>query len=136
MSPIHNRLCIIGEADPFLTRLVKRMAEKSGFKTKRAQTGEAILNLVHTEQPVLIVLEPDLPGKVRGWEVVLALRNNDENSQIAMILFSWLKKDDVEALVENEIIYLPKPDLNFEDFSNALVLAGIQTPPAGNHKLD
>jgi DNA-binding response OmpR family regulator len=112
------------------------MAEKSGFKTKRAQTGEAILNLVHTEQPVLIVLEPDLPGKVRGWEVVLALRNNDENSQIAMILFSWLKKDDVEALVENEIIYLPKPDLNFEDFSNALVLAGIQTPPAGNHKLD
>lgn len=127
-SPTQNRLCIIGEADPFLTSLVKRMAEKSGFDTKRAQTGEAILELAHQEQPVLIVLEPDLPGKVRGWEVVQTLQKDVRTSQVAVILFSWLKKDDALALVGREVAHLLKPNLNYEAFAAALITAGIQAP--------
>jgi DNA-binding response OmpR family regulator len=124
-DPIQTRLCIIGEADPFLTRLVSRIAEKSGFQTKTAQTGEAVLELVEQEKPVLIVLEPELPGKLRGWEVVQLLQNESETSRIAVILFSWLKKDDAHTLVGRNSVHLLKPDLNPEDFAAALVLAGL-----------
>ena len=126
---IPTRLCIIGEADPFLTRLVRRVVEKSGFKTRRAQTGESILELCYHEKPVLIVLEPDLPGKVRGWEAIQKLKKDSQTSRIAVIHFSWLKKDEVKTLVGQEVIHLQKPDLKFEDFANALVLAGLLNPP-------
>ena len=122
------RLCIIAEADPYLTRLVRRMAEKSGFRIKHAQTGEAVLDLVRHEPPVLIVVEPDLPGKVRGWEVVQLLQKETETSQIKVILFSWLEKDDAQALVGREMIHLLKPDLNYETFAAALEWVGLQPP--------
>jgi DNA-binding response OmpR family regulator len=133
---IQNRVCIIGEADPFLTRLIRRMAEKSGFKTQYGQTGEAVLDLVFREKPDLIVLEPDLPGKVRGWEAVQTLQRDAETRQIAVILFSWLKKDDAQVLVGYEIPYLTKPDLNYEDFAAALKLAGLATRSDQTHKID
>jgi DNA-binding response OmpR family regulator len=128
-DPIQNRLCIIGEADPFLTLLVKRIAGKSGFKTKHAKTGEAMLNLVYQEKPALIVLEPDLPGKVRGWEAAQLLQKDAVTSRISIIFFSWLKKDDVQTLVGWEITHLLKPDLDYQTFAAALVLAGVQTLP-------
>jgi DNA-binding response OmpR family regulator len=124
-DPALNQICMIGEADPFLTSLVKRIAEKSGFIIKRAQTGETLLDQVQKESPALIVLEPDLPGKVRGWEVVRSLKRDVQTRQITILLFSWLRKEEALALVGETLPYLAKPDLSYEDFMAALKSTNI-----------
>lgn len=122
-----NRLCIIGEADPFLARLLQRFAEKSGLWIKRALTGEDVLDLAHRDRPVLIILEPELPGKVRGWEAARTLWLERYTSTIPLILCTWLMESDAQALIGHRFPHLQKPDLHYKDFSTALDLAGVET---------
>jgi CheY-like chemotaxis protein len=129
LNPAKNRTCIIGEADPFLARLLQRFAEKSGLQIQRAQTGEEFLALVHADLPALMILEPELPGKLRGWEAVQALRSEAETSAIPVILCAWLKEADACALVGQVFPHLQKPDLHYEDFAAALRTAGIKLAP-------
>ena len=95
LDPSINRSCVIGEADPFLARLLERFVKKSGLRTKRAQTGEALLDLVEREKPALIILEPQLPGKVKGWEAYQQLKVEPETCHIPVIICSWLNEDEV-----------------------------------------
>jgi DNA-binding response OmpR family regulator len=125
----NNRLCVIGESDPFLALLLQRFAEKSGLLVQFARTGEDVLDLAQREMPGLIILEPELPGKVRGWEAAEALRAGDQASQPHIILCSWLKKDEALALVGQVSAYLQKPDLRYEDFTAALEAAGVKITP-------
>jgi DNA-binding response OmpR family regulator len=128
--PGSNLICLIGEADPFLARLVKRMAEKSGFMTKSAQTGEKLLELVQQEKPVLLILEPDLPGEIRGWQVAKKLQEETGASVLPVIFFSWLSKDAVQNLVGREVTFLNKPDLNYTAFEAALQAEGFGSSSA------
>jgi CheY-like chemotaxis protein len=123
--PNHSRHCIIGEGDPFLARLLERFAKKCGLKVVHTLTGEDVLAGAHLEAPRLIILDPELPGKIRGWEAVRELRANPQTQPIPVVLCSWLLEADARALVGQELPYLQKPDLHFEDFSAALDQAGI-----------
>ncbi len=126
-QPIRSRSCIIGEGDPFLARLLQRFAKKYGLQIKRALTGEEVLAGVHLEPLRLIILDPELPGKVRGWEAARELRADPKTQQIPVILCSWLLEADARALVGQELPYLQKPDLHFEAFSAALDQAGVSS---------
>ncbi len=116
--------CIIGEADPFLARLLERFAQKSGLRPRRAQTGEDVLALARRETPALIVLDPELPGKTRGWEAVQALGESSETAAVPVILCAWLEESEAQALAGRCLPYLQKPDLHYEDFSAALTGSG------------
>jgi CheY-like chemotaxis protein len=128
-NPSKNRYCMIGEADPFLARLLQRFAEKSGLQIQRAQTGDEFLALVQADRPALMILEPELPGKLRGWEAVQVLRSEAETRDIPIILCAWLKEADACALVGQVFPHLQKPDLHYEDFAAALRTAGINLAP-------
>ena len=43
------RMCVIGEADPFIARLLKRFAAESGLQTVVARAGEAEVPLQKPE---------------------------------------------------------------------------------------
>jgi DNA-binding response OmpR family regulator len=126
LAPSNRPLCIIGESDPFLARLLQRFAEKSGFEVQVAQTGEEVLDLIHQTLPALLILEPELPGKVRGWEVASPFQ-----STIPTLICSWMKKRQAQALVGQISAYLQKPDLRYEDFTQALKSA---VKPRNNRK--
>ena len=128
-NPSPNRICIIGEDDPFIARLLQRFAEKSGLQIKRAQTGEELLALAHEDRPALIILEPELPGKLRGWEAAHTLRTQAETRYIPVILCAWLKEADAQALAGQGSPHLQKPDLHYDDFAAALEMAGINLAP-------
>ena len=128
-DPSHNRLCVIGESDLFLARLLQRFAEKSGLAILHARTGDEVLELAQREQPALIVLEPQLPGKVRGWEAAQVLRSDPSTSGIPLIICTWLVEADAQALVGSIITHLQKPDLHYEGFLAALDLAGVKRLP-------
>jgi CheY-like chemotaxis protein len=123
---IRDPLCVIGESDPFLAYLLQRFAEKSGLWIQNAQTGEEVVELVQQGRPALIILDPELPGKVRGWEAAKTLKADSSTSRVPMIICSWLKKTDALVLVNLASGYLSKPDLRYEDFMAVLDAAGIK----------
>ena len=124
-TPQNKPLCIIGESDQFLARLLQRFAEKSQLQVQFARTGEEILDLVRDHHPALIILEPELPGKTRGWEATRAIQSNSLTSEIPVIVCSWLEEDETLAFTGPVSAYLKKPDLHYEDFVEALLAAGV-----------
>lgn len=121
-----DSFCVIGEADPFLAQLLQRFVEKSGLRPRLAQSGDAVLALTSQEQPTLIVLEPELPGKVRGWEAAQQLAAGEATRVIPIILCSWLNAAEAQALVGQAFSHLQKPELHYADFLNALSAVGLE----------
>lgn len=132
----HIQHCVIGEADPFIARLLQRFAEKRGLQVVAAQRGEEVVDFAQSTKPVVIILEPELPGKVRGWEAVRVLRNNRETETIPVIACTWLKEPDAQARIGALVAYLQKPDLHYEDFVAALEAAHISTTAVLQDEVD
>lgn len=126
-TPKTKPLCIIGESDQFLARLLQRFAEKSGLRVLFASTGEELLDLTQNNSPALIILEPELPGKTRGWEATRVIRANSQNVETPVIVCAWLEKEDTLAFTGPVSAYLKKPDLHYEDFVEALLVAGVKS---------
>jgi CheY-like chemotaxis protein len=122
MSPI----CLIGESDPFLARLLSRFCEASGLSVVRAQMGEEFVALARREHPDLLILDVELPGEQRGWEAAQALRGETDAAATPMIACSWLPRPDSVALVPGCAAYLQKPELHYDDFVAALREAGFE----------
>lgn len=133
--PFNKGVCIIGEADLFLANLLHRFAEKSGFQTRRAQTGEAVLELARQENPALVVLEPDLPGKQRGWEAARALFSDPSIPMTPLVMCAWMSEAEVRSLVGQELAYLQKPDLHYSGFTAAVKLAVEKARQPGDENL-
>ncbi len=127
--------CLIAEADPFIASLLLRFAEESGVNTVRAKTGQEILALAAEFRPEILVVEPELPGELRGWEAVRALRAEDKvkaeaengvtTSTIAVISCSWLSKTEAHELLGAIAWHLQKPNLYYSDFVSALEASGF-----------
>jgi CheY-like chemotaxis protein len=136
-----DRLCVIGEADLFMARLLRRYASTCGLNTLYAQTGDDLLDWTHPASesqqltPALIILDPELPGKVRGWEVAQALQAGCELSSpmslIPVVLCSWLSEAEAQALAGRAAPCLQKPDVHYDDFVAALERVGVL--PGGPH---
>lgn len=120
-----SRLCLIGESDPFLARLLGRFAEKSGLAVQFASTGNELLERALTQNPALVILEPELPGTTRGWEAARALRNHPLAGSLPILVCSWLERDETEAITGPVSAYLKKPDLHYKTFAAALQAAGV-----------
>jgi CheY-like chemotaxis protein len=120
------KTCVIGEADPFIARLLKRFAAESGLQTVVVRVGQDVLELARQVKPVVVIVEAELPGTVRGWEAVRALRADREICNIPVITCSWLLEANVDALVGEVAGHLQKPELLYEDFAAALREAGVE----------
>ena len=123
------KVCIIGETDPFIARLLERYAEASGLHAQRAQVGEEVLALAHASQPAVVILDVELPGQMRGWEAARALRVDPMTAHIPIVSCSWLPASEVKTLLGDEVGHLQKPELPYIDFANALRAANIPIEP-------
>jgi CheY-like chemotaxis protein len=121
--------CLIAEADPFIARLLRRFAEETGFEALQARTGQEAVELARQVQPSVIILDPELPGKVRGWEAYRYLRADGQAARIPMIACSWLPSAEAGELLGEPVASIQKPELHYEDFIHALEGAGVQTGP-------
>lgn len=121
--------CLIAEADPFIARLLCRFAEETGMESLHARTGQEAIELARQVNPAVIILEPELPGKVRGWDVYSHLRADQRTAGIPVIACSWLPPGEARARLGEAGAALQKPELYYEDFNLALQQAGVQVPP-------
>jgi DNA-binding response OmpR family regulator len=117
--------CLIAEADPFIADLLLRFAEESGLLSVRASTGQEILTLAQPIPPDILIVEPELPGELRGWEAVRTIRSGGTNGAMAVIGCSWLGKAETCELIGDVAWYFQKPDLHYADFVKALAAAGV-----------
>jgi putative two-component system response regulator len=121
--------CLIAEADPFIARLLRRFAEETGFEALQARTGQKAVELARQVQPAVIILEPELPGKVRGWEAYRCLRADGQTAGIPMIACSWLSSAEAGEMLGEPVVSIQKPELHYEDFIHALEQAGVLVRP-------
>jgi len=120
-----KRLCIIAEANPFMTRLLQYFAEKKGLDIINVQVGQDVLEVARRENTAVIILDPELPGKMRGWDVVRQLRNDAETSTIPIIACSWMEESALRKMTGEFDGNLLKPEIHYEDFVSALNQAGV-----------
>jgi len=120
--------CLIGEADPFLARLLCRFGEASGMSVVRAKAGQELLDLAREIRPAVIVVEVKLPGTLRGWEAIQVLRTDGATSGIPVISCSWQPEAGAEASAGAVVGHLRMPDLHYDDFVAALELVGVRPP--------
>lgn len=125
--------CLIGEADPFLARLLQRFGEASGLTVVRAKVGQELLALARELHPDVVIVEAELPGTLRGWQAVQALKADEAMSEIPVVACSWLRAPEVRALAGDIVAHLQKPDLHYEDFVAALASAGVKVPNRPAH---
>jgi CheY-like chemotaxis protein len=118
--------CLVGEADPFLARLLERFGEASGLTMVRAKAGQDLLLLARTLRPDVIIVEVELPGTLRGWEAIRAVRSESALAHIPVITCSWLTQAEAGDLTGDAAAHLQKPDLHYADFTRALASAGIE----------
>jgi len=117
--------CLVGEADPFLARLLERFGEASGLTMMRAKAGQDLLLLARTLRPDVIIVEVELPGTLRGWEAIRAVKSEAALARIPVITCSWLTQAEACDLTGDAVAHLQKPDLHYADFTRALASAGI-----------
>jgi len=117
--------CLVGEADPFLARLLERFGEASGLTMVRAKAGQDLLLLARTLRPEVIIVEVELPGTLRGWEAIRAVKSEKALAHIPVITCSWLTQAEARDLTGDAVAHLQKPDLHYADFTKALASAGI-----------
>jgi CheY-like chemotaxis protein len=120
-----KRRCIIAEANPFITRLLQRFAEQKGLDIINVQVGQEVLKLACQENTAVIILDPELPGKMRGWDVVRQLRKKVETRAIPIIACSWRDETALGELAGELNGNLLKPEIHYEDFVSALKRAGV-----------
>jgi CheY-like chemotaxis protein len=119
--------CLIGEADPFLARLLERFGSASGLTVVWAKVGQELLNLAQALKPDIIVVDPELPGTLRGWEALRTIGADSGLAHIPVLICSWLSEADALALAGDADGHLQKPELHYEDFVAALAGAGLNT---------
>jgi uncharacterized protein YihD (DUF1040 family) len=127
-----TRSCLIAEADLFIVNLLLRFAKESGLQSMLARTGEEILPMVQRLKPAVLIVEPELPGEVRGWEAVRAMQIDPAIDHIAIISCSWLNRTDSCELIGDVAGHLQKPNLHYVDFVKAMVAAGVAIDDHGD----
>jgi CheY-like chemotaxis protein len=120
--------CVIGESDPFLTLLLERYAKASGMPVLHARLGEQVLQLLRGSHPDVLVIDPELPGAMRGWEVIQAVQADPELCGVDLITCGWLDESDTRALTGVVAPHLQKPELSYDDFQAALKNTGLHPP--------
>ncbi len=116
------RTCLIAAHDPWLLQLLRVYSEESGFRVVQAYEGQDVLPMIEKEVPAAILLQIDLPGQIKGIDLLDVLHSNPLANQIPVLAFSWPNEEAGE--MEHTAAYLQEP-VTYEAFVDALRKLGV-----------
>jgi response regulator RpfG family c-di-GMP phosphodiesterase len=119
--------CLIAAHDPWLIQLLRVFANGSGFDVIQAYEGQEVLPLAREALPAVILLQMDLAGQLRGWEVPQELKATPDTQKIPILAFSWTAQNLSEEPGGNTVTFIQEP-VTYEAFVNALNQLGIPCP--------
>ena len=119
--------CLIAAHDPWLIQLLRIFAHGSGFEVVQAFEGQEVVPLAQQELPAVILLQMDLAGQLRGWDVPDELNTVPETRAIPILAFSWSNLLPSEGGGNTRITFVPEP-VTYEIFTDVLNKLGITCP--------
>lgn len=126
---------LIADDDQNLLKMLRRTLVYEGFDVVIASNGEEALDLIHTEQPDLLVLDWMMP-KMDGISVVDTLRSVDNTTPIMMLTARDAVEFRVQGLESGADDYLVKPFAPAELVARINVLLRRANPKSIEHELD
>jgi DNA-binding NtrC family response regulator len=115
---------LIAAHDPWFLQLLRIYTEESGFQALQVYEGQDVLPVVQQERPVAVLLQLDLPGHVKGLEVLHALHGDHLVRGIPVLLFTWHDQALPPEALGEVSAHLQEP-VTFEVFLEALYKVGL-----------
>ena len=105
-----NYLIYSVEDDKNISHLINVALSKQGYVVESFHDGESFLRRFKEQKPNLILLDMMLPN-IQGGEILKAIRNNEENDDIQIIIVSAnrMVMDKVDGLDLGADDYIEKP---------------------------
>jgi CheY-like chemotaxis protein len=119
--------CLIAAHDPWFIQLIRVYSMECGLNAAEAFVSQDILPVVHQEHPSVILLQADLPGQVRGLELVSSIHKDPVARSIPIIIFHSQAFSVTPELAEMASACIQEP-VSFGAFQEALRKAGIPVP--------
>jgi CheY-like chemotaxis protein len=117
-----QKTCLIAAHDPWFIQLLKIYSEEFGFEVVHAfDAHEAITKAIH-DHPMVILMQLDLPGSIKGRDMLKMLRLDVQTKQIPVFVFSW--QGSPEETIEGATAHLMEP-ITYEAFADALHSADL-----------
>jgi DNA-binding response OmpR family regulator len=122
--------CLIAAHDPWFLQLLRIYSEESGFRVVQVHEGQDVLPMVHQEHPAAVIMQADLPGRIKGREVLHSLKSDTQAHHIPVVVVSWQGNPDDESgssLLDEAEGSLREP-VTFENFQDVLRKVGVCAP--------
>jgi CheY-like chemotaxis protein len=121
--------CLIAAHDPWFIQLLRIYSEESSFFVVQVYEGQDVLPMALQVHPAAVIMQADLPGKLKGREVLRALHADPQVQHVPVLVFSWQGHSadsdvKVDWLKEGAAAHLQEP-VTFESFQDALHKAGV-----------
>jgi CheY-like chemotaxis protein len=123
---------LIAAHDPWFLQLLRMYTQESGFRAVQVYEGQDVLPMIRQEKPEVVLLQLDLPGHVKGLDVLRALRSDNGACTIPVLVFTWHDQSLPQDAREGIAAHLREP-VTYEMFVDALQKAGlhpIHKPPS------
>jgi DNA-binding response OmpR family regulator len=118
------RTVLIAAHDPWFLQLLRMYTEESGFKAVQVHEGEDVLPMIRLEHPVAVLLQVDLPGQVKSWDILKSLHQEGGTHPVPVLVFTWHDQILPADAMENVAIHLQEP-VTFEAFTDAFQKLGL-----------
>ena len=105
-----SEVVMLVDDDSQVRTLVSKLLTNKGYDVRCADTGDDAAALARQEEPDLILLDLDMPGK-NGFEVLEELRGDKQMKDIPVIMFSARSQleDKITGLDMGALDYIVKP---------------------------
>ncbi len=120
-----SQACLIVAHDPWFIQLLRIYSEEIGLRVLQAYDGQDVLPVVHRESPVVILMEEDLPGKIKTLDLLRALREDPVSKALPVLVFSWRNQVYRQDYLPYAATFLEAP-ITFEVLVAAVREAGVQ----------
>ncbi len=119
--------CLIAAYDPWFIQLLRIYSEESGFEVVQVYEGQDVLPMVQQVRPAVIFLQADLPGKIKGMDVLHTLKSDILACELPVLVFSWFGENTEVGATEQingAAAHLQEP-VTYATFQDALNKAGV-----------
>jgi len=115
---------LIAAHDPWFLQLLRMYTEESGYKAVQVHEGQDVLPMIRQENPVAVLLQVDLPGHIKTWEVLKNLNRENGVCKIPVLVFTWHDQELPEEAASYVSAHLHEP-ITFETFVDTFQELGL-----------
>ena len=84
---------LVADDDLWILRMIATVLERRGHQVTLASDGEEALNHALASPPDLVITDVNMP-RMDGWEMISAMRNQDDLKEVPVIILSEVQDED------------------------------------------